>query len=47
MSSNGKKEIYKDPRFAHLVNDPRYKRVPQSQRKIKIDDRFKGNFRKI
>jgi hypothetical protein len=40
MSS--KKDIMNDPRFSHLVNDPRYKQIPLNQRKVKIDERFKG-----
>lgn len=45
MSSKKKDEIYKDERFAHLINNPRFKKLPQRQGKVKIDDRFKTMFK--
>lgn len=45
MSSKKKEEIYKDERFAHLINNPRFKKLPQRQGKVKIDERFKGMFK--
>jgi hypothetical protein len=45
MSSKKKDEIYKDERFAHLINNPRFKKLPQRQGKVKIDSRFKGMFK--
>jgi hypothetical protein len=45
MSSKKKEEIYKDARFAHLINNPRYKKLPQRDSKVKIDDRFKSMFK--
>lgn len=38
-------DILKDSRFAHLVDDPRYKYVPKSERKVKIDKRFQSMFK--
>ncbi|XP_063699612.1 ESF1 homolog [Culicoides brevitarsis] len=37
-------KIWSDPRFAHLVNDPRFKGLPKSQKKVKIDKRFQSMF---
>uniref|UniRef100_A0A336LQA1 CSON000550 protein n=1 Tax=Culicoides sonorensis TaxID=179676 RepID=A0A336LQA1_CULSO len=37
-------KIWSDPRFAHLVNDPRFKSLPKSQKKVKIDKRFQSMF---
>lgn len=37
-------KIWADPRFAHLVNDPRFKGIPKSQKKVKIDKRFQQMF---
>lgn len=45
MSSKKKEEIYKDARFAHLINNPRFKKLPQREGKVKIDERFKGMFK--
>lgn len=36
-----KKEIYNDARFAHLYKDPRFKKLPNKESKVKIDERFK------
>ncbi|CAN8002512.1 unnamed protein product [Ixodes hexagonus] len=33
-----------DDRFKHIATDPRFRGVPKSQRKVKIDDRFTGMF---
>ncbi|KAM7296993.1 ESF1 homolog [Ixodes scapularis] len=33
-----------DDRFKHIATDPRFRGVPKSQRKVKIDDRFAGMF---
>lgn len=35
----------KDSRFAHVGKDPRFRRVPKSQRKVKVDERFGGMFK--
>lgn len=36
--------IWKDPRFAHLVTDPRFKSMHKTTKKVKIDKRFAGMF---
>ncbi|XP_016948500.1 ESF1 homolog [Drosophila biarmipes] len=36
--------IWRDARFQHLLEDPRFRGVPKVQRKVKIDKRFKGMF---
>lgn len=33
-----------DKRFAHIARDPKFKRIPKNERKIKIDKRFQGMF---
>lgn len=33
-----------DERFAHIVKDPKFRRIPKSERKVKIDKRFKSMF---
>lgn len=38
-------DILKDKRFAHVVRDPRFRRMPIGERKVKIDKRFKGMFK--
>ncbi|KAL0133751.1 hypothetical protein PUN28_001014 [Cardiocondyla obscurior] len=38
-------EMLKDARFAHIVKDPKFRRIPKAERKIKIDRRFKGMFK--
>lgn len=45
MSSKKKEEIYKDERFAHLINNPRFKKLPSREGKVKIDNRFKSMFK--
>jgi hypothetical protein len=45
MSSKKKDEILKDERFAHLLANPRYKRVSKKHNKVKIDERFKSMFK--
>ncbi|XP_035773467.1 ESF1 homolog [Anopheles albimanus] len=37
-------KIWEDSRFAHLVNDPRFRGMPKSEKKVKIDSRFKSMF---
>uniref|UniRef100_A0A2M4AHI2 Putative esf1 n=1 Tax=Anopheles triannulatus TaxID=58253 RepID=A0A2M4AHI2_9DIPT len=37
-------KIWEDSRFAHLVNDPRFRGLPKSEKKVKIDSRFKSMF---
>lgn len=32
-----------DKRFAAVHTDPRFQRLPKAQRKVQIDDRFKGS----
>lgn len=44
MDSKKKDEIYKDSRFAHLLNNPRFKKLPSKEGKVKIDKRFKSMF---
>lgn len=36
--------IWKDERFAHLVNDPRFKGIPKKEKKVRIDKRFQSMF---
>lgn len=38
------KSIWQDERFQHLVSDPRFRNIPQQQKKLKIDKRFQGMF---
>ncbi|KYN17254.1 PREDICTED: ESF1 homolog [Trachymyrmex cornetzi] len=38
-------EMLKDARFAHVVRDPKFRRIPKAERKVKIDRRFKGMFK--
>lgn len=45
MDSKKKDEIYKDTRFAHLLNNPRFKKLPSKESKVKIDKRFKSMFK--
>ncbi|XP_074628281.1 ESF1 homolog [Acropora palmata] len=33
-----------DPRFAHVASDPRFKRMPRKEKKVKIDERFQKMF---
>lgn len=34
-----------DKRFAHIINDPKFRRIPKKERKIKIDKRFQSMFK--
>jgi len=38
-------EMLKDKRFAHIARDPKFRRIPKAERKVKIDHRFKGMFK--
>lgn len=38
-------EMLKDPRFAHVAKDPKFRRIPKAERKVKIDHRFEGMFK--
>lgn len=38
-------EMLKDARFAHVARDPKFRRIPKAERKVKIDHRFKGMFK--
>lgn len=38
-------EMLKDARFAHIARDPKFRRIPKAERKVKIDRRFKGMFK--
>lgn len=40
--SDKNKGIYKDERFAHLLKNPRFNKLPNRESKVKIDDRFKA-----
>lgn len=33
-----------DKRFAHILSDPKFRKIPKTERKVKIDDRFKVMF---
>merc|ERR1712154_407310 len=33
-----------DPRFAHIASDPRFKPMPKSKKKVKVDSRFQSLF---
>lgn len=37
-------EMSKDARFAHIAKDPKFRRIPKAERKVKIDHRFKDMF---
>lgn len=37
-------ELMSDTRFAHIAKDPKFKRIPRAERKVKIDKRFQGMF---
>ena len=41
---SNKKDIFKDERFAHLLSNPRFKKLPRKEGKVKIDERFKPMF---
>lgn len=38
-------DMSKDGRFSHIASDPKFKTIPRSQRKVKIDKRFQGMFK--
>ncbi|KAH9524210.1 pre-rRNA-processing protein esf1 [Bulinus truncatus] len=38
------KDIEDDPRFSHIASDPRFRPMPKSKRKVKIDSRFQSLF---
>ncbi|XP_058452936.1 ESF1 homolog [Malaya genurostris] len=48
ISSKGNRQhhsqIWSDERFVHLVNDPRFKGIPRTEKKVKIDKRFQSMF---
>lgn len=37
-------KILKDDRFTHIFNDPKFRRIPKNERKVKIDKRFQSMF---
>ncbi|XP_059139046.1 ESF1 homolog [Physella acuta] len=37
-------DIKDDPRFSHISSDPRFRPMPKSKRKVKLDSRFKTLF---
>lgn len=37
--------MLKDARFAHIARDPKFRRIPKAERKVKIDRRFKDMFK--
>lgn len=37
-------DIHSDSRFAHIVSDPKFRLMPTSKRKVKIDSRFESMF---
>ncbi|XP_055606701.1 ESF1 homolog [Uranotaenia lowii] len=43
-SSSSSSHIWNDARFAHLVNDPRFKGIPKAEKKVTIDKRFQSMF---
>jgi len=38
-------EASRDPRFSKIRNDPRFKPLPKSKKKVQIDKRFHGMFK--
>ncbi|XP_033219217.1 ESF1 homolog [Belonocnema kinseyi] len=38
-------KILKDDRFTHIFNDPKFRRIPKNERKVKIDKRFQSMFK--
>ncbi|XP_054013841.1 ESF1 homolog [Hylaeus anthracinus] len=38
-------ELLSDKRFAHIARDPKFKRIPKNERKVKIDKRFQSMFK--
>jgi len=48
--NNGQKKggLESDPRFSSMHTDPRFRRFPKAEeRKLVVDDRFKGKYRSI
>lgn len=43
-NSSERDRVLEDPRFEHVKRDPRFRRMPQSERKFTVDDRFKAMF---
>ncbi|XP_017891935.1 ESF1 homolog [Ceratina calcarata] len=37
-------ELLNDKRFAHIARDPKFKRIPKAERKVKVDKRFQSMF---
>ncbi|BFZ19121.1 hypothetical protein BsWGS_22160 [Bradybaena similaris] len=37
-------DIKADPRFAHILSDPKFRVIPKSRKKVKIDSRFRSVF---
>lgn len=37
-------DIKSDPRFAHILSDPKFRVIPKSRKKVKIDSRFRSVF---
>ncbi len=40
-------EIKKDNRFSHIPTDSRFRVMPKKERKFKVDNRFKVNYKFI
>ncbi|XP_066588518.1 ESF1 homolog [Prorops nasuta] len=38
-------DMMNDERFAHLARDPKFRRIPKAERKVKIDKRFQSMFK--
>lgn len=38
-------ELLSDKRFAYVARDPKFKRIPKAERKVKIDKRFQSMFK--
>ena len=38
-------DLLRDDRFAHIARDPKFKRIPKAERKVKVDKRFQGMFK--
>ncbi|XP_006619126.1 ESF1 homolog isoform X1 [Apis dorsata] len=38
-------ELLNDERFAYIARDPKFKRIPKTERKVKIDKRFQSMFK--
>lgn len=37
--------VLKDKRFAHVAKDPRFRKMPKGEKRVKIDQRFKHMFK--